>query len=112
MVWGGKGCINQYMSITKIKNKVREDVIVRLTFDGAFQRSKIYKKKISDHDRKEFRKYMAIILPRTINKIQKWKRYSDEDHYKTIEIFAKKVTCTIFNDKENEPEEKSDSINN
>ena len=79
------------MPITEIKKAATEGILVRLTFDGAFQRAKIYKKNISNVQRKEFRNSVAALLPKFLKKIQKRKRYSHSDHYKTIESFSNKV---------------------
>jgi hypothetical protein len=80
------------MNFAKIKTTAKEDIFVRLTFDGAFQRSKIYKRNVPDTNRKEFRKFMAVILFQTLGRIQKRKKYTDKDHYDTILRFSKKVT--------------------
>jgi hypothetical protein len=80
---------------SEMKEKVIGGMLIRLTFDGAFQRSKIYGKNVSSVKRKEFRDYMTTELPNIVLTIQKRKRYTDQDHYKTITRFSYKVTKTF-----------------
>lgn len=40
------------MSFDNLKPQVIDEVIVRITLDGSFQRAKLYKEKISDEDKK------------------------------------------------------------
>lgn len=65
------------MTNKQIKNKVVYGMLVRLTFDGAFQRSKIYGQNASDERRKEFRNYMSSMLPETFKAIRARNRYTD-----------------------------------
>lgn len=76
------------MNISIIKQKATEDIIVRLTFDGSFQRAKLYKSNASVLERKLFRQHMAVKLAGILNKIQARKRYTDKDHYKTLVQFT------------------------
>lgn len=80
------------MTIIETKKVAKESMIIRLTFDGAFKRAKIYDKKATDAERKEFRKTIADLLPRYLKRIQNRKRYLHSDHYKTIELLTKDVS--------------------
>jgi hypothetical protein len=76
----------------EIQEKVIDGMIVRLTFDGEFQRSKIYGTNVSDTKRKEFRAFIASELPKILLSIQRRKRYNDADHCKMIDKFSSDVT--------------------
>lgn len=76
----------------EIQEKVLGGMVIRLTFDGGFQRSKIYRPNVSDVKRKEFRAYLASELPKILSAIQRPKRYNDGDHYKMIKKFSSNVT--------------------
>ena len=54
-----------------IKDSVIEDVIVRITLDGSFQRANIYRKStvIPDSVKTEFRNYLAQQLKQTLTEI-------------------------------------------
>jgi hypothetical protein len=80
------------MGNKKIQEKVLGGMVIRLTFDGGFQRSKIYRPNVSDVKRKEFRDYLTSELPKIISAIQRRKRYNDSDHYKMIKKFSSNVT--------------------
>lgn len=64
----------------EIQEKVLSGMVIRLTFDGGFQRSKIYKPNVPDVKRKEFRAYLTSQLPKILFAIQRRKRYNDGDH--------------------------------
>ena len=80
------------MAINETKKTARESIFLRLTIDGAFQRSKIYEKNVSDASRREFRKFIGELLHKTLTEIQRRERYTDNDHYSTIEKVSKVVT--------------------
>lgn len=80
------------MTVIETKKVAKESMIIRLTFDGAFQRAKIYDKKATDAERKEFRNTIADLLPKYLKRIQNRKRYLHNDHYKTIELFTEEVS--------------------
>ena len=75
-----------------VKEKVIDGMIIRLTFDGGFQRSRIYRSNVSDVKRREFRKYLALELPKILMSIRKSKRYCDDNHCKMIEKFSSNIT--------------------
>jgi len=82
------------MNIEELKYRVIEDVIVRITLDGSFQRANIYSKStdIPEPRRTEFRSYLALELNKTLNRISGTKDYNDEDHYKIIQAFSDNVS--------------------
>lgn len=80
------------MGNKKIREKVIGGMVIRLTFDGGFQRSKIYRPNVSDAKRKEFRAYLISELPKILLNIQRRKRYNDGDHCKMIKKFSSNVT--------------------
>jgi hypothetical protein len=84
------------MNLTSVRKNVLQDILVRLTFDGSFQRANIYKKNVSDEMREEFRKSLASILPVTLDKILARKKYTTNDHCNTIKKFSKTITGKHF----------------
>ena len=62
------------MAINETKKTARESIFLRLTIDGAFQRSKIYEKNVSDASRREFRKFIGELLHKTLTEIQRRER--------------------------------------
>jgi len=80
------------MSIVNIKDAAIDGILLRLTFDGAFQRANIYKGNLKAVQRKEFRNSIAVLLSKYLKQIKKRKKYKDQDHYKTIAEFSKEVT--------------------
>src|SRR5262245_61793553 len=85
------------MATRKLKTKVVSGILIRLTFDGAFQRAKIYAKSIPEEKRKALRKYITFELPKTLRANEKRKQYSDKDHYNTIRRFSDHVTEAFKN---------------
>jgi len=67
-------------------------MVIRLTFDGGFQRSKIYRPNVSDANRKKFRAYLISELPKILLAIQRSKRYNDKDPCKMIQKFSSDMT--------------------
>ena len=80
------------MRSKEIQEKVIGGMIIRLTFDGGFQRSRIYRPNVSNANRKGFRAYLISELPKILLAIQKRKRYTDKDHCKMIQKFSSDVT--------------------
>lgn len=80
------------MKINVVKKSAVEDIIIRLTFDGAFQRSKIYKDHCTDADRAAFRKSIVENLQITLAAILAKEGYSSEDHCKTILKFSNAIS--------------------
>jgi len=76
-----------------IKDLVVEDVIVRITLDGSFQRANIYRKStvINDSVKTGFRNYLAQHLKQTLTEISARDAYTDEDHYNILQIFSENV---------------------
>ncbi|MEP7377401.1 MAG: hypothetical protein ABI675_28620 [Chitinophagaceae bacterium] len=81
------------MTSKEIKANVIGGMVIRLTFDGGFQRSKIYKPNVSDAKRKEFRAFLTSELPKILLAIERRKKYNDRDHCKMIEKFSSNVSC-------------------
>lgn len=65
---------------------------LRLTFDGSFQRANVYKKNVSSEDHMILKNDLSQLLSETLNKIIKRKKYTDKDHFKTLERFSKVIT--------------------
>ena len=80
------------INLALIKKKVIDDIILRLTYDGSFQRANIYKKGIPDKNREEFRKYLAFLLSITLDKVLGKKKLTDAYYYKVIENFSTTIT--------------------
>jgi hypothetical protein len=80
------------MTSREIKEKVISSMLVRLTFDGSFQRSKIYSSKASAKDKKKFRDFMASELQQFLKNIEKQGSYSDNKHYNAIHNFSNFIT--------------------
>ena len=76
------------MSIIKCNGEAINDILIRLTFDGAFQRAKIYKENTTALERETFRRSMALLLPITLNEILAKEKYSNNDHFKILEKFS------------------------
>lgn len=80
------------MKKSDLHTKVVEGIIIRLTFDGGFKRSKIYAPKASESQRREFRRYLSSKLSEIISEVELKKRYSDDDHCNTIQRFSSDTT--------------------
>jgi hypothetical protein len=81
------------MQIQEIKKSIIHTIAVRGTFDGAFSRNPIYKKKKpTATERKAFRDYLSDQLERILQRILDKKEYTDRDHYRAIDAFSKKVS--------------------
>lgn len=83
---------NKHMTNTNIKHAATEGILVRLTFDGAFQRANIYRRNLQSFQKKKFRNSIALLLSKYLKQIRNRKKYKDEDHYETIVKFSKEVT--------------------
>ena len=80
------------MKKSDLHTKVIEGMIIRLTFDGGFKRSRIYAPKASESQRREFRRYLSSKLAEIMLEVQLRKRYNDDDHCKTIQRFSSDTT--------------------
>lgn len=61
------------MGSKEIQEKVIGGMVIRLTFDGGFQRSQIYRPNVSDARRKEFRGFHTSECPKTLFVIKRRK---------------------------------------
>ena len=77
---------------TKAKNDLIQNIIFRVSLNAAFQRNKIYHKKLSATDDKKLKLYLKTKLASLLNQIQTQKHYTDIDHYKTIILFSEEVS--------------------
>ncbi len=85
------------MKFSTLKQNVLQDILVRLTFDGAFQRANLYNNKATDKEKKEFRRSIAELLPITLREIQQKKDYSDNHQYAALNKFSKIISSKHFN---------------
>lgn len=77
------------MSNNQLREQVIEDIVVRLTLDGAFPHGYIYAKSlVTVHEKKVFRRVIAKTLADTLNNILSKADYNDENHYLTIQEFS------------------------
>jgi hypothetical protein len=81
------------MTIRSIKAQIIDNIIVRGTFDGALQRSRVYlDDQSTPAQRKVFRHYLSRELDELLRDILGRKRYLDDDHCRVIVGFANKVS--------------------
>jgi hypothetical protein len=80
------------MTTKQEKTKLIDHTILRIAVHGAFQRNNVYCRKLDKLSTKEFKEYLRDTLNDTIAKIVSRKRYTDDDHCRMIEVFAKKVS--------------------
>jgi hypothetical protein len=81
------------VSIRSIKAQIIDNIIIRSTFDGGLQRSRLYSDgQSTPEQRKAFRHYLSRELHDLLESIIARERYSDNDHYRKIVAFAHKVS--------------------
>jgi hypothetical protein len=81
------------MSVEQGKITLIENSAFRIAFYGALQHNGIYLEKFDNKKvKKEFKIYLKNTLKETLKEIASRKNYSHEDHYQTIEIFARKIS--------------------
>jgi hypothetical protein len=81
------------MSIRSIKAQIIDNIIVRGTFDGGLQRSRVYLDgESTPEQRKAFRHYLFRELRDLLEDILEREHYIDNDHYRTITTFARTVS--------------------
>jgi hypothetical protein len=86
------------MSIEDYKNEEVENVILRITFQGAFQRAKVYSANALEPNRLKFRAFLAKKLKVILHKIPKIDNYDDNMHYSIIKDFANEISDSEFKD--------------
>jgi hypothetical protein len=74
------------------KEKVIQNIIIRLTLEGSLSRNKIYNKKAKNSYRKDFRNYLAKELKKTLGQIISDNDYTEEKHFKKIISFSARVS--------------------
>lgn len=80
------------MNAARLKQEVIEAIIIRGTLDGALQRARVYNKNSNELDRKKFRNSLANELMKILDKIHAKEHYTNEDHFQTIQNFAKHIS--------------------
>lgn len=78
--------------ISEVVDKEIEAVILRITFQGAFQRANVYNVNCKENKKTEFRKHLSKKLKMVLDNILNSGKYDDESHYETIKTFAKEVS--------------------
>ena len=81
------------MEFSKMRAEAIDDIIEKLTFDGAFKRAGIYAKSVEDFEKNKFRKSIMKQLKEMLEKPFLEKVYNDENHYKIIEEFCNNMTA-------------------
>lgn len=76
--------------MSKYRTEAAKQILIRLTFDGGFQRSKIYKS-ASSAQRIAFRKDLADLLFEFKEKAAA-PRYSEKKHFETLRWFSLTIT--------------------
>ena len=76
------------MNIEDYKNEEVENVILRITFQGAFQRAKVYSANALEQNRLKFRVFLAKKLKKILHKIHEIDNYDDNMHHSIIKDFA------------------------
>lgn len=76
------------------KERFMDEVILALSIEGAFQRAKVYKAHVSDHERSQLRDKLREYLI-DISSHYKDVPITEEQHISYIEYLAKKMTTTF-----------------
>lgn len=80
------------MTTKQAKSDLIANIIVRIATHGAFQRNRIYCKKLSRKQDREFKSFLKDVLNSTLTEIVSSPKYSDNDHYKTIINLSNKLS--------------------
>ena len=74
------------------KSQLIENVLFRLSLNAAFQRNKIYKKKVSQTEEKMFKEYLRHFVENWLSNALSKNSYTDAHHYRAIKGLSEKVT--------------------
>ncbi len=79
-------------NIRSEKRQLIENVIFRFSLNAAFQRNKIYNRKVTSSEDKEFKHFLRSALEKWLNAALENHNYTESYHYRAISGFSNKTS--------------------